>query len=93
MLNRDIPLADHVVELLHRALSRIMHLDTGSVHEETVVGGMSFATTLWHRMDRSLTSFGSDPLKSDSDSLLLFSARIILTARAGLEGAGAVAAF
>ena len=46
MLGRDIPLVDHVVELLHRALSRIMHLATGSAHEETVVGGMSFATTL-----------------------------------------------
>ena len=39
---RDVPLADHVVELLHGTLTRVMHLTAGTTHEKTIVGGVSF---------------------------------------------------
>ena len=42
----DVPLADHVVELLHGTLPRIMHLSTGATHEKTIVRGMSPTPTL-----------------------------------------------
>ena len=46
MLVRDIPLADHVVELLHGTLPRVVHLTAGTAHEETIVRGVSFTPTL-----------------------------------------------
>ena len=46
MLGGDIPLADHVVELLHGTFPRIVHLTAGSTHEKTVVGRVPFSTTL-----------------------------------------------
>ena len=45
MLVRDVPLADHVVELFHGTLPWVMHLTTGTTHEKTIIGGMSFAPT------------------------------------------------
>ena len=45
----DVPLADHVAELLHVTPSRVMHLAGGPTHEKTIVGGVSFTPTFLAR--------------------------------------------
>ena len=49
MLVREVTLADHVVELLHGTLPRVMHLTAGTTHEKTIVGGVSFTPTFLAR--------------------------------------------
>ena len=46
MLFWDIPLAYHVVELLHGTFPRVMHITAGTTNEKTIVRGVSLTPIL-----------------------------------------------
>ena len=49
MLGWHIPLADQVVELLHRAFANVMNLSASTTNVKTLVRGMSLTTALLTR--------------------------------------------